>query len=181
MTSEQLLQAWRTWAKSRLGWDDDRVRVGPSNGVVDDDPYITIQVPDGREISHVEVVRTNPSGGSQTITPRSPREWSIEINGFGPGSRAALDDLDTWIKVVDGPGKAIRDAGVVPVRTDGVRQIPSLLTTSYVERARLLVTCYADLTSGSATSDYAASLSLETTGQTPERDGPDIDLSLEPS
>lgn len=180
MTSEGVLQAVRAWIKARLTLPDARVRVGPSNGVVSSTAYLTVQVASSRELSSTEWTATY-AGGNATRSPRSTREWTVQVDGFGPGSRAMLDTLALWALIVDGPGLTLRNAGVHPARVGPVLQVPSLLTSAYVERARLDLTCYADLDGTSYATPTAADLVLDSEGRTPTLSGPTLDLDLEPT
>jgi hypothetical protein len=180
VTSEAVLQAVRAWCMAVLSLPAQRVRVGPSNGVVGSTAYVTVTVEESEEVWHTEQRRTYPTtAGVATVTPTSTRAWTVRIEGWGPGSRALLDALSLRARVVDTAGAALRAAGVHPFGGGAVRQIPSLLTTAWVERARLDLPCYADLTAGTYTATTAADLVLQSEGRTPVIAGKTITVPLE--
>lgn len=180
MTSEQVLQAVRAWCRAVLALPDSRVRVGPSNGVVGAAAYVTVQVEASSEVWHTERHKTYPvTPAVAVVTPVSVRAWEVRIEGYGPGSRAMLDALGLRALIVDTAGAALRAAGVHPSRSPEVRQIPSLLSSTYVERARLVLPCYADLTAATYTDATAADLVMTTEARSPTLAGPTITAPLE--
>ncbi len=153
MTSEAVLQAVRAWVKTRLALGDDRVRVGPSNGVTDSQSFVTVQVVEDTGAWTSEIVRAYPAAPATTATwsVRSTRETTVRIEGYGAGSVEWMRRLSSWWIVGDPAGLTLRAAGVVPSQSGTVRQIPVLLTTAWTERARLDLVCYAIATDAPVT------------------------------
>lgn len=179
MTSEQILQAVRAFAKDVLSLPDAQVRVGPSNGVIASDPYITVEVTTDSAVWRTEERDTYPvADGTATRTPYSMRDVTVRIDGYGPGSYEWLRMLALWWTVGAGAGVALRAAGIAPRTAGDVRHIPQLLDgVAWVQRARLELPCYAVLTATGETVGTADEIAL-TLDTVPDGITASIDVDL---